>query len=186
MLGTVWETTRSFVVTQRLSLLGSRYSLTDGGGQGIGYVQASTLRVRDAVTIYGDETMTQSVVSFRADSMFHSSVRCEVTDPQGVALGDFRKDFKASLSRSTWHLRCAAGVFTGTERSRTFAFLRRMLDDMPNMYSFDFRDEEGRVAFSVEAKFALRDTYEVTIHHPTIDPRVVAAMAVALDFMQDR
>ena len=39
---------------------------------------------------------------------------------------------------------------------------------------------------SVERAWAVRDVYKVTVHEPTLDRRVAAAVAVALDVLQSR
>ena len=53
-------------------------------------------------------------------------------------------------------------------------------------YHFDFTTADGRSVMSVERRMGLRDAYRVTIADPLLDRRLAAAMAVALDALQDR
>ncbi len=66
----------------------------------------------------------------------------DVTDAAGNPIGEFRKDFKKSLLRSTWHLQTPDGlVAVGQERSQGVAIARRVIDmvgDLPVFLRFHF------------------------------------------------
>ncbi|HEX5597998.1 MAG TPA: hypothetical protein VFX61_18580, partial [Micromonosporaceae bacterium] len=99
----------------------------------------------------------------------------------------FRKDFKQSLLRSTWHLeQPGLGTATGQESNMAVAILRRFVEALSWLpYHFEFV-MNGQPAFSVVKKWGLRDKYVVNIHNPHFDRRLVMAMAVALDALQGR
>jgi hypothetical protein len=122
-----------------------------------------------------------------------------VLDAQGTPIGWFRKDFAASLLRSSWHLGTPDGLEAfGTERNATIAVLRRVWDvlpvvgdiPLPFLFHFDFRAPDGSIVLSSERRRSLRDRYDV--HLPQagngwqLDWRVGLAMAVALDALQSR
>src|SRR6185369_9188706 len=110
----------------------------------------------------------------------------DVTDAAGTPVGTFKKDFKASLLRSTWHVeQPGVGVAIGQERSMPVAILRRVLDLAWLPYHFDFAIN-GQPAFSVVKKWGLLDKYVVDVHQAQLDRRLVIAMAVALDALQSR
>jgi uncharacterized protein YxjI len=112
----------------------------------------------------------------------------DVTDANGAPIGLFRKNFKESLLRSTWHLEQPGYVqMVGRETNQLVAILRRFVDSLSWLpYHFEFVTGDGRPAFSVVKKWGLRDKYVVTVHDGGLDRRLVAAMAVALDALQSR
>ncbi len=106
-----------------------------------------------------------------------------------------RKDFAASLLRSTWDLQVPGVDAVGRERRPLIALLRRFwglipwLGDVwvPFVFHFDFVDRStGGVVMVSERQKAVRDRYTVTVPDPRLDFRVAAAMAVALDALQSR
>jgi len=126
------------------------------------------------------------VAAFKARSVIDLGATYDVTDEMGNPIGFFKKDFAASLLRSTWHLdQPGLGATTGQERSMAVALLRRFADLTFWPYHFDFT-RNGQPAFSVTKKFGLRDKYVVTINDPQLDRRLVIAMSVALDALQAR
>jgi hypothetical protein len=60
------------------------------------------------VTFYADEARTVPVFSFTARKRLDLGSGYDVLDAQGNPIGSFRKDFGASLLRSTWHLEAPA------------------------------------------------------------------------------
>jgi hypothetical protein len=111
----------------------------------------------------------------------------DVTDAGGRQIGLFRKDFRASLLRSSWIVeQPGLGTLTGQERSQGVAIARRFLESLSWLpYHFDFV-LEGGPAFSVVKKWGVRDRYVVSVDEPRLDRRLVIAMAVALDALQAR
>jgi hypothetical protein len=118
-----------------------------------------------------------------------------VFDEHGQPLGYFRKDFAASLLRSTWHLSAPGIDAVGQERRPVIAILRRVWDFIPFIgdiwvpfvFHFDFTDKAtGAPVLTSERQKTVRDRYTITVHDPRLDFRVAAAMAVALDALQSR
>jgi hypothetical protein len=133
--------------------------------------------------------------SFRARQRMDLGATYDVTDGAGRPLGEFRKDFAASLLRSTWHLTSGGVTAVGRERDARVALLRRGWELLPAvgnlpspfLFHFDFVDTRtGVVVLTSERKRALRDRYVVTVPGGVLDGRVAAAMAVALDVLQSR
>lgn len=130
--------------------------------------------------------------------MLDAGATYDVTDAAGIPIGWFKKEFGASLMRSTWTLGTPDGFTArGQERNAKVAVLRRVWDviplvgeiPVPFLFHFDFHTADGRVVLSSVKRPALRDVYEVTA--PTLDGwqldwRVAVAMAVALDALQSR
>jgi hypothetical protein len=123
----------------------------------------------------------------------------DIVDGVGQPIGWFKKEFGASLARSTWQLGTPDGfVCTGQERNAKVAVLRRVWDfipvvgdiPVPFLFHFDFRAGDGAIVMSSVKKVGLKDTYFVDLPAQEngwrLDWRVAAAMAVALDALQSR
>jgi uncharacterized protein YxjI len=188
-----------FEVRQRITMMVNRYeirAMAPGGGEGplLAMAQQKRIALKEEVTFYTDEARTFPVFSFKARQRLDLGATYDVFDAAGRPIGWFRKDFGASLLRSTWHLAAAGVEATGTERNPTVAVLRRIwefvpyLGDLPVpfLFHFDFTDAAGQVVLTSERRRSLRDRYHVTVPGRRLDGRVAAAMAVALDALQRR
>jgi uncharacterized protein YxjI len=182
---------RQFLVRQRITLMVNRYEVraSDGsGGAGplIAVAQQKRMAFKEQVTLYADEGRTTPLAAFKARSVLDLGATYDVTDGHGGAVGTFKKDFARSLLRSTWQVeQPGLGTATGHERSPVVALLRRFTDLGFLPYHFDFT-LAGQPAFSVVKRWAIRDTYAVTVSNDRLDRRLVIAMAVALDALQSR
>lgn len=188
-----------FLVRQRVRPVVNQYEVRlaapDGSeGELVAFAQQKRVAFKEQVTLYTDDTKTRPLASFKARTVIDLAGVYDVADEHGAPLGLFRKDFRRSLLSSTWHLeQPGVGTAAGSERDQVVAVLRRVWDFIPIVgdlpfawpYHFDFTID-GRPAFSVEKKFALRDRYVVDIAEPALDRRLVIAQAVALDALQGR
>ncbi|WP_106396953.1 LURP-one-related/scramblase family protein [Actinocorallia populi] len=189
-----------FLVRQRFTLMVNKYEVHTPGPDGreqhlVAFAQQKRMAFKEQVTLYTDETKQHVLAGFRARQRIDLGATYDIVDHAGQPIGNFRKDFKRSLTSSTWHLeQPGLGVATGTERNQTVAILRRIwglipfLGDLPFAwpYHFDFTAGGTQPVFSVVKKIGLRDKYVVEIHDPRIDRRLVVAQAVALDALQSR
>ncbi|WP_203745262.1 hypothetical protein [Actinoplanes cyaneus] len=160
----------------------------DGQEAGVlAFAQQKRLAFKEQVTLYADDTKQVPVLGFKARQVIDLGATYDVFDAAGNPLGLFRKKFGASLLRSTWVVEQPGWPeIVGQERNLFVALCRRFIDYLSWLpYHFDF-EVDGRVAFSVERKWGLRDTYNVTINEPNLDRRLVVAMAVGLDALQSR
>ena len=91
---------------------------------------------------------------------------CYVFDEHGTPLGYFRKDFGASLLRSTWHLSAPGLEAIGRERRLGIAILRRVWDFIPYLgdiwvpfvFHFDFTEKStGQLVLTSERQKSIRD-----------------------------
>ncbi|WP_020577674.1 hypothetical protein [Actinopolymorpha alba] len=173
-------------VRQRITFMVNRYEIW-AGGQRVALAQQKRMAFKEQVTLYADEQRTLPLFGFKARSVVDLGATYDVTTADGNPIGWFRKDFGQSLLRTTWHIgQPGLGECSGQERSMPVAILRRVLDSFPWPYHFDFSTADGRPVMSVERRLGLRDHYDVTVHDPAIDRRLVCAMAVGLDALQAR
>jgi len=193
-----------FTVKQKITLMVNRYeirSVDASGGEGplIAVAQQKRMAFKEQVTFYSDEAGTQPVFGFKARKRLDLAATYDVTDAGGAPIGSFRKVFRESLLRSTWHLTATDGAEAkGTERNAAVAVLRRLWDflpilgDLPSpfVFHFDFTAPDGSIILSSVRKRSLRDRYNVEVPAAPngwqLDWRVGAAMAVALDALQGR
>jgi hypothetical protein len=164
-------------------------------GQLLAFAQQKRLKFKEEVTFYTDESRRRAVFSFKARQGLDVRAEHDVFDESGQPIGWFKKEFGASLIRSTWRLSAPGLAARGQERRPVIAVLRRVWDFLPVVgdiwvpfvFHFDFTDEQtGRPVLSSERRKSLRDRYVVTVPDPRLDFRVAAAMAVALDALQSR
>ena len=188
-----------FAVTQKVTLAVNRYDVravaSDGSpGALLATAQQKRLAFKEQVTFYADESRSRPVFSFRARRRIDLGSAYDVVDAAGDPIGSFRKDFTASLLRSTWHLEATGLQATGRERNAAVAVVRRVWDlvpvigeiPVPFAVHFDFVDAGGQVVLTSERQRSLRDRYDVTVPGGRVDGRLAAAMAVALDALQGR
>jgi uncharacterized protein YxjI len=182
------QSLNQFVVRQRIALMVNRYEIRPTpDGEVLALAQQKRMAFKEQVTFYADEQRTVPVFGFKSRNVLDVRGVTDVLDETGAPIGQFSKDFGASLLRSTWHIdQPGRPRITGAERNFVIALLRRFteIDFLP--YHFDFGAEGGQPAMSVERAWAVRDTYTVTVHDPGLDRRLAAAMAVALDALQAR
>lgn len=186
------QTQQQLIVRQRIRLMVNQYEIhavtPDGQEAGLlAFAQQKRMAFKEQVTLYSDDTKSTPVFGFKARQRIDLGATYDVTDASGSPIGLFRKNFKESLLRSTWHLEQPGyGEMIGRESNMAVAILRRFVESLSWLpYHFEFLVGD-RPAFSVVKKWGLRDRYVVTIHDPQLDRRLVAAMAVALDALQAR
>lgn len=189
-------TPQQFTLRQKITMMVNRYelrALLPDGTEGplLAFAQQKRMALKEEVTFYTDESKTQVVFSFKARKRIDLGSTYDVLDAQGQPIGEFRKDFKSSLLRSTWYLKTPDGfVAMGQERNPAVAILRRFVDLPFMVFHFDFIAGDGQVVMSSVRRRSIRDRYELTA--PVLesgwqlDWRMVGAMAVALDALQGR
>lgn len=180
------------LVRQKITMMVNRYVVhlarPDGSeGPMVAFAEQKRLAFKEQVTLYTDDSRQQVLAGFKARKVIDLGSGYDVVDHRGQPIGFFRKEFGASLLRSTWHLQQPGlPTLTGQERNLTVALLRRFVDELSWLpYHFDFTIG-AQPAFSVVKKWGLRDRYVVDIHDPRVDRRLVVAMAIALDALQAR
>jgi uncharacterized protein YxjI len=190
----------AFFIRQRITVMVNRYEVLaanpDGSeGHMLAFAEQKRMKLKEEINFFADDAKTRRVFSFKARQVLDVSAMHDVYDENGVVLGSFKKDFGASLLRSTWHLSAPGVTAIGRERRPAIAILRRVWDFIPYLgdiwvpfvFHFDFVDTQtGQVVLVSERQKAIRDRYTVTVPDPRLDFRVAASMAVALDALQSR
>ena len=180
-----------FVVKQKLTMMINRYEISESDEAGnptrlMALAEQKRMAFKEQVTFYADTGKSRPVFGFKARKKLDLNAGYDITDESGAQIGYFKKDFGASLLRSTFHVEGAGFTGTGQERNQLAGLLRRFteLDFIP--IHFDFVDADGSPLFSVERKMSIGDRYRVTVPDQRVDFRVAAAVAVALDALMAR
>jgi hypothetical protein len=180
-----------FYLRQRFAMTLNRYEIQavdQNGqvGQTLAMAEQKRFALKEEVTFYADETRTRKVFSFKARAVMDLNAGYDVFDETHQQIGFFRKDFGASLLRSTFHIEGPGYVGTGQERSQGVALLRRFVDIPFLPIHFDYATPEGQPLLGVERQGTVRDRYTVRVPDPRVDFRVAAAVAVAMDALMAR
>lgn len=180
-----------FQVQQKITMMVNRYEVTaanpDGApGQVLAFAEQKRMALKEQVTFFRDSSKTEPVFGFRARQVMDLNAGYDVTDAGGQPIGSFRKDFGASMVRSTFHLEGPGFAGTGQERNQVVALIRRFTDVAFLPLHFDFVDPQGQPLMSSEREMSMRDKYVVTVPDQRVDFRLAAAMAVGLDALMAR
>jgi uncharacterized protein YxjI len=179
-----------FYVRQRFAMVTNRYEVVaanpDGSaGQLMGLAEQKKMALKEQVTFFSDDTKTRPVFAFKARKVMDLNSCYDITDEGGQQIGFFRKDFGASLLRSTFHVEGPGFAGTGQERNVLIAVIRR-LGEFPLPVHFDFVDPNGNTLLVSERRLGISDTYDVSVPDQRVDFRVAAAIAVGLDALMSR
>ncbi|WP_249216365.1 hypothetical protein [Nocardioides palaemonis] len=180
-----------FVVKQKLTMMVNRYEVSESDASGnptrlMAFAEQKRMAFKEQVTFFTDSGKQRPVFGFKARKTIDLSSGYDITDESGTQIGFFRKDFGASLLRSTFHVEGPGYAGTGQERNQLVGLLRRFTDLAFLPVHFDFVDSSGQPLFSVQRAMSLGDRYTVDVPDPRVDFRVAAAIAVGLDALMSR
>lgn len=196
------------IVEQKITAFVNRYNIfsiqPDGNkGELIAQAQQKRLAFKEKVTFYSDESRETVAFTFRAEKVMDVHGRYIVEDPSGTVLGMFKKRFGSSLLRSTWEILNKDGsvAYKVTESNVVLAILRRFVGWIPIVgevfeiailffrYHFTFLDSDGNEHGKYSKTKLFRDHYQLASSEQldkSVDWRVLASVAVALDALQSR
>jgi hypothetical protein len=122
--------------------------------------------------------------------MFEIAGTYDVAGADGAVLATIQKDFKSSLTQSTYSVDVGGRRLVGKERGRVMALARRAVEvftDWPWIFPihFDFKSDDG-LTMTIERQMKLRDVYRIAISGGTLDWRVAGALAVTIDAFMNR
>ena len=166
-------------------------------GPPVAYVRQKKLAIREDIRFYADEQETRELFRIKARTVFDIGGSRYDVNVGEERIGVLDHMFKQSLLRSTWTVRDGNEdeLMIARERSLFGAIARRAIDFVPDIgglipipYNFDFL-ADGTVVGGMDRKFQLRDRYIVDIggdHDKRVDRRLVIALAIGLDSLQNR
>jgi hypothetical protein len=146
--------------------------------------------LKEKVTFWSGADRAQVVFTIGARNVFEIAGTYDVAAADGAVLATIQKDFKSSLTQSTYTVDVGGRRLIGKERGVIKALARRaveVLTDWPWIFPihFDFTSSDG-LTMSIERQMKLRDIYRITIADGTLDWRVAGALAVTVDAFMNR
>jgi uncharacterized protein YxjI len=200
--------TPRLIVEQKITAFTNKYTVyaanpDESKGDVIAFAQQKRIAFKEKVSFYTNESKEQLAFTFRAEKVMDIHGRYFVEDPNGQLIGAFRKVFKDSLLKSTWTIldQNDAPRLTITESNVALALLRRFGGFVPFIgdlieivvlffrYHFSVLDTTNAKVGLYQKTTLFRDHYKLSMTDEAYakeDPRVLAAVAVALDALQSR
>jgi uncharacterized protein YxjI len=196
---------KTFLVHQKITAFANQYRVYESAdsqpGAQLAFVHQKRLALREKIIFYTDDSKQDVSFQLQARTVMELAGVYDVLDGNGHILGTLRKQFKASILRSTWHL-CKPDstdvIAVVRERSMGLAIFRRLWQFVPYIgglpffmkYHFDFTDPHSNDILATYEKTTLvRDHYQLDAQDPLLaaaDWRVLVAQGVALDALQNR
>ena len=203
VLRTIDETDR-FLVQQVFKPIANEYRIsvpppgTTEEGPPLLFVRQKRMAIREDIRFRTDPDQDAHVFMIKSKTVFEFAGRHDVLDEHGSVIGTLEKSFGRSLLRSHWVVRDAVGteVLGGEEKSLVIALIRRFAGLIPvagaellQCLPFDFllSGQGGSVGHYRRVLGTFRDRYVLELGSVEgIDRRLLIALAVALDALQDR
>jgi hypothetical protein len=193
-----------FLIQQLFKPIGNEYRISipapgsSEEGEPVLFVKQKKLKIKEDIRFRTSPDDDAHLFMIKSKSVFEFRGRHEVLDANDQVIGLLEKDFARSLIRSHWHVRDANGdeLFEGYEANLIIALVRRFAGVASDWLSvaqwlpFNFvllkGGQEAGTYRRVLGK--LRDRYVLELGQSLqdIDRRLVLALAVALDALQDR
>jgi uncharacterized protein YxjI len=197
------------IVEQKITAFVNKYAVYAADLSGskthlVAFAQQKCLTFKEKVLFYSDAEKTQPIFTLRAEKVLDVHGKYIVEDMQGNFIGQFKKEFKQSLLKSTWSILDSNNQpkLIVAENSLTLALFRRFAGLLPIIgdlveiivlflrYHFSFVDTAtGREVGRYQKMTLFRDHYKLVMNDEAYaqeDWRVLTAMAVALDALQSR
>jgi uncharacterized protein YxjI len=171
---------------------------TSEEGRPLLYVKQKKMKIKEDIRFRVSPDDGDHLFMIKAKSVFEFRGRHEVLDSDGAVIGLLEKDFRRSLLRSHWHVRDAAGneVLEAHEASWVVALLRRFVGFLPEWlaplawlpFNFTLLHDGRRAGRYQRVLGKLRDRYvlELEPELAEVDRRLIVALAIGLDALQDR
>jgi uncharacterized protein YxjI len=176
-----WDQPRYRIAERRLTL-GRQYRIQGADGRLLAYVSQRWMRLKEAWTVYTDESKSAVAFQVKATKVFDFKANLEVRDAAGVLLGTLRRKGWASIVADRWQVLGPEGFVHGElQESKGRGVARRMLTRLIP-YRAQISQADGAPVARVEGAFQVwGDTYDLHIDQPGLDPRVLCCLVVVVD-----
>lgn len=196
----------TYIIEQKITPLANQYRVYNAGqggekGELIAFVHQKRLAFREEIIFFADESKSGELFRVKAEQVMDYHGKFIVTDAHGQQLGVIQKNFKSSLTRSTWEILGSDDkpVCVIRETSHGLAVARRIwawvpyISDIPFFlkYHFSLLSPDLQTFYGSYTKTALFfDRYRLDISDETIAKQVpwqtFVAQAILLDALQGR
>jgi hypothetical protein len=166
-------------------------------GRPLLYVRQAKLKIKEDIRFRVSPDVEEHLFMIKSKSVFEFRGRHEVLDAEDAVIGLLEKDFRRSLIRSHWRVRDATGaeVLEGHETSWVIAIIRRLAGALPEglsvltwlPFNFLLKRDGSEVGTYRRVLGKFRDRYVLELQpEAEIDRRLLVALSVGLDALQDR
>ncbi len=121
----------------KLLAIASQIYVTDSSGHLIGYVKQKLFKLREAITMYADESQTQPLYEIRADRMLDFSANYHFSDSHGNQFGSIKRQGMRSLWSAHYDISVGnAPAFVVREANPWVKVLDSLLGEVPVLGMF--------------------------------------------------
>jgi hypothetical protein len=148
-------------------------------------VKLKAFRLREDITVFADEALTQPLLSIKARQIIDFSAAYDVIDlTTQVRVGALRRKGLKSLLRDEWEILDASDQVLGLmqEDSQLMALLRRFLSSLiPQNYHVTVHGQQVGVVTGTWNPFLVKHTMDLSSDHgQLLDQRLALAASVLL------
>jgi uncharacterized protein YxjI len=197
------ETSNRLLIQQVFKPIGNEYRISIPGpgttdeGHPLLFVKQKKLSIKEDIRFRLSPDADEFLFMIKSKSVFEFRGRHEVLDADGTVIGMLEKDFGRSLLRSHWYVRDAGGnrVLEGHEARWSIALVRRVAGFLPEWlavlgwlpFNFLLNRDGKQVGYYRRVLGKLTDRYLLEVEPGLdVDRRLLVALAVGLDALQDR
>ncbi|MFP4600118.1 MAG: hypothetical protein ACOC9W_03195 [Persicimonas sp.] len=114
------------------SFLGQKFHIYGPGGELRFFIKQKAFKLKEAITVYADETMSTPMLKIQARSIMDFSGTYDIHTPEGEHLGSFKREGLKSILRDKWLIFDTDDNQIGIieEDSMMAAMLRRFLNNL--------------------------------------------------------
>jgi uncharacterized protein YxjI len=197
------EGTNRLLIQQVFKPIGNEYRIsvpapgTTDEGHPLLFVKQKKLSIKEDIRFRLSPDADEYLFMIKSKSVFEFRGRHEVLDAGGAVIGMLEKDFGRSLLRSHWFVRDVEGnrVLEGHEARWSIALVRRVVALLPEWlaplgwlpFNFVLNRDAKQVGYYRRVLGRLTDRYLLEVDPGVdVDRRLLVALAVGLDALQDR
>jgi uncharacterized protein YxjI len=119
-------------ITFKLLAIAQQLSVRDAQGNLIFYVKRKAFKLKEAITVFGDEAQTRPLYHINADRVIDFSARYHFTDNAGRALGSIKRHGMRSLWKSHYEVEDGRSVAMSiTEENAWIKVFDSLLGEIP-------------------------------------------------------
>ncbi len=93
----------------KIVAINPQVTVTDAGGQVVAYVKQKAFKLKEDITIFGDEAQTRPLYRMNANRILDFNANYAITTPEGGAVGSVYRPGARSIWKASYTLKGAGG-----------------------------------------------------------------------------
>jgi uncharacterized protein YxjI len=189
------EPGESYTIRRKvLKIFGAAFHIYDPQGHLVGYCKQKAFKFKEDIRIYTDESCTAELLVINARSIIDFGATYDVTTPEGLVLGSFRrKGLASTFIKDSWLLFDAGGkqIAALTEQGSLLAVLRRYIEYIsllaPQRFTLTRADGTALARYRQHFNpFVYRLSVAVLADDPQIDDLMLLAAGCLITAIEGR